>query len=571
MVGAVTTSAARALMLLLVAGLLAASPAPAAAQTAGPDRLRLSFPQYDGGLTPYTFELGYPLMTLVYDTLMWRDQRGVPQPWLARSVQRSRGGRRVTVALRPEARWHDGRQVTAQDVAFTLDYLRERPQPRFTPQLADVQRVVVVDRLTVAIDLRRPSLGFEDQPLSDVPILPRHLWAGLPASRRAPAGLAVGSGPYRLVSARRKEGYVLRANERYFRGAPRVDELRVPIIGDLERTFDALRARDLDMVPLSLGMRDAVRLDSTLGIAVQRGPSYVGTMLLLNLRRPPFDDAAARRAVAQALELPRIVRNVAPAEAAIDGFVHPASRWSPDRPVQRADVPAARRALSDLRLPQIRILAPEHDPVRAEAGRQVVLALRRAGAGATLVELPSAQLSRAIGETGSSPDFEAAITSITPLVSHDPDYLRAMFGSDARSAPLNLSGYRSAAFDEAAGRVASAATRTARGQAIRAELQLVARDVPSIPLFFSEGAYAYRSEIYGGWRFIRGTGIFDKRSLLPGPVATASTSAPEESAAEVGEEADSGGGLSILNIVSLVLLGGIVLLAIYALLQRRST
>ena len=35
----------------------------------GPDVLRLPFPQYDGGLTPYTFELGYPLLTLVYDTL----------------------------------------------------------------------------------------------------------------------------------------------------------------------------------------------------------------------------------------------------------------------------------------------------------------------------------------------------------------------------------------------------------------------------------------------------------------------------------------------------------------------
>ena len=572
MVCAVATTLARALTVLFVGGLLALAPAPAAAQTAGPDVLRLSLPQYDGGLTPYTFELGYPLMTLVYDTLLWRDHEGMPRPWLARSVQRSRGGRRVTVRLRPDARWHDGRRVTAQDVAFTLRYMRERPHPRFTPQLADIERVEVADQLTATIDLRRSSLGFEDQPLADVPILPSHLWRELPAGRRAPAGLAVGSGPYRLTRAGREDGYVLRANARYFRGRPRVGELRVPIIGELEKTFAGLRARDIDMVPLTLGQDDAVRLDAVLGVAVRRGPYYVGTTLLLNVRRPPFDDAAARRAVSSALELQRIVRNVAPAQAAVTGFVHPDSRWAPDSPVHRADVAAARRELRALALPQIRILAPEQDPVRAEAGRQVVLALRRAGARATLAEMPSQQLSRAIGEDGARPRFEAAITSITPLTSHDPDYLRPLFGAGAQAAPLNLSGYRSPAFDAAARRVAEATTPTDRRQAVRDELRLLARDAPSIPLFFSEGAYAFRSEIYGGWTYVKGTGIFDKRSLLPGPAAQTTPSEPAAAAPAVaGEEEEPGGGLSVVNVISLVLLGGIVLLAIYALVQRRSS
>ncbi len=553
--------------MLLVAGLLLAA-APATAQAPRADVVRIAFPQYDGGLTPYTFELGYPLMTLVYDTLMWRDEQGVPRPWLARSVRRSRGGRRITVRLRSDARWHDGRPVTAQDVAFTLRRLTSRSHPRFTPQLTDVRAIAVTDRLTTTIDLRRPSLGFEDQPLADVPILPRHLWSELPVGRRAPAGLAVGSGPYRLTSAGRREGYVLRANDQYFRGTPRVRELRVPIFGDLQKTFDALRARDIDMVPLSLAERDADRLAATLGIGVRRGPSYVGTSLLLNLRSAPFDDPRARRAVAAALELSRIARNVAPARAAVGGFVHPASRWAAAEPVHTADVPAARRALSALRLPAIRVLAPEQDPVRVEAGRQVVLALRRAGAAATLVELPSAQLGKAIGEDGSPPRFEAAITSITPLVSHDPDYLRALFGSAPAAAPLNLAGYRSAAFDTAARRVADAPTVAARRAAVAEELRLLARDAPAIPLFFSDGAFAFRSEIYDGWTFMKGSGILDKRSLLPGAAAAPPS---DEPVAEPVAGERSGDGLSLLNVVSLVLLGGIALLGVYALVQRRRT
>ena len=73
-----------------VACILASTGAPALARTSTVDRVRLPFPAYDGTLTPYTFSLGYPLVTLVYDTLLWRDAAGIPQPWLARSVTRSR-------------------------------------------------------------------------------------------------------------------------------------------------------------------------------------------------------------------------------------------------------------------------------------------------------------------------------------------------------------------------------------------------------------------------------------------------------------------------------------------------
>ena len=566
----------RAFALMLALSFLAVlAPPGAAAQAPSPDVLRLPFPQYDGSLTPYTFELGYPLLTLVYDTLMWRDRQGVARPWLARSVRRSRGGRRLTIALRPDARWHDGRRVTAQDVAFTFGLMRRRPQPRFTPQLVDVERVTATGPLMATIDLRRPSAGFEDQPLADVPIVPRHLWRDLAAGRRAPAGLAVGSGPYRLVSARRAGGYVLRANPAYFRGAPRVPELRVPIIDDAEEMYTALRERRVDMVPLSLPQEAATRLEESIGITVRRGPSYAGTALVLNARRAPFGNPAARRAVAAALDLRRIARNVAPSTPASRGFAHPASRWAVDATVHRADVAAARRAVADLGLAPVRVLASDSDPVRAEAGRQVVLALQRAGASATLVEVSPAALSRSLGETGGQPDFDAAITTIPPLVSHDPDYLRNMFGSDPRTSPLNLSGYRSGEFDAAARRVASATDRPQRLRAILDEARLLARAAPAIPLFFSEGAFAFRGRVYDGWTFVRGAGILDKRAFLPGeaPAREAPREDEGDDDGDVGatDDGDSGSALDVVSIISLLALGVVVVLAFLALRQRRRT
>ena len=549
------------------AGQTATTPASAPGTT---DVVRLPFPAFDGSLTPYSFAIGYPLVTLVYDTLLWRDPAGVPRPWLARSVTSSNGGRRLTVRLRNGVRWHDGRPLTAADVAFTFRFVATHYQPRFTPQVADVRRVRATGPLTVRIDLRRRSLGFDDQPLADMPILPRHLWRGLPAGRTAPSGRAIGSGPYRLVSAQRRRGYVLRANPRYFLGAPRVGEIRVPILGDADETYDALRARRVDMVPLSLPRDAAEQLGQTIGIAVRRGVSYNGTMLVLNLRRAPFQRLAARRVVAAAVDPGRVARQVAPAVAADEGFIHPSSRWAAGTTVGRFDAAAAREGRAALGDAPIRVLAPVNDPVRLEAGREVVRALRQSGARATVVTRTRPQLDRALGADGSRPDFDAAIETIPALVSQDPNDLRRMFSSDPRNAPLNASGYRSEAFEAAARRVASAADVPTRRRETLAELRLLARDVPAIPLFFSQGVYAYRAAIFDGWDFVKGTGILDKRSFLA--LADSPSADRQPSAAEAPTDSASGdgtsSGFSLVNLLSLTALMIVVLLAVAAVVLR---
>jgi len=551
--------------------LLATVAPTAAAQSPGADRVRVPFPAYDGTLTPYTFALGYPLVTLVYDTLLWRDAGGVPRPWLARSVTRSDSGRRLTVRLRDGVRWHDGRALTAADVAFTFRYVASRYQPRFTPQLENVERVRATGRLTVVIELRRRSLGFDDQPLADLPILPRHRWQGLAPGRSAPAGRAVGSGPYRLTGAGRSQGYVFSANRGYFRGTPLVREIRVPIIGDADATYDALRERRVDMLPLNLAEPTAGELGRTLGINLARGDSYVGTMLVLNVRRAPFDQVAARQAVDAALDLGRITRRVTPAIAADEGFIHPSSRWATHDRLE-GPPPGTSRAGRVLGTRLIRVLAPANDPVRLEAGEQVVLALRQAGARATLVMRSRAQLERATGASGERPDFDAAIASIPALTSHDPNGLTRLFGSDPRNAPLNASGYRSDAFDELARSVASAQDEESRGTATGKMIDRLAQDVPAIPLFFSRGNFAYRTAVYDGWTYIQGTGILDKRSFLAGATDRSSTvdEATEEDLAPSASDPDSDSGLfSVVNVISFLIVVTVVALALLALRQRR--
>lgn len=506
--------AVRGAILAVIATAVACSPATGDAATV---RLRIPFPQADGTLTPYTFQLGYPLMTLVYDTLMWRDHNGVPRPWLARSARRT--GDEVIVRLRQGARWQDGVPVSAGDVVFTYRYLATHPHPRFTPELAELKDVEEASPDTVVFTLSAPSLGFEDQPLADVPILPRHLWEGLPADRLAPPGLPMGSGPYRLVSYDAARGYRFLANPHYFRGPPAVGEIDVPIIHDAQATFNALQAGKVDMVPVGLTPDAAGQLTGELGVSVSSGDDYTGTVLMLNTRAPPFNVPAARRAVAAALDPDAIAAALGTvpggplAVPADHGLIDPASPWAPRHALRVFNRSAARVALAEQGEPPITVLAPDNDPVRLDAARQVVAALQSAGARATLDPLRPEALQRAVGEDGYTPSFQAAIWATPALVSYDPSFLAALFGAPLRT-PLNYGGYTSDEFDRLAAAVEAAPTRAARHVAVDRELALLSRDAPVVPLYFTRATYAFRPTAWNGWRYVKGSGLLDKQSFL---------------------------------------------------------
>jgi peptide/nickel transport system substrate-binding protein len=222
------------------------------------ESLTIAFHRDDGSLTPYTFEYGYPLMTLAYDTLMWRDKEGEPQPWLASSLESNQNFTQFTVKL-ADAKWHDGRPVTSSDVAFSFRLFRERFHPRFTPQIEPVERVDAPDEKTAVFRLRSPRPGFADLPLADVPIVPKHVWENLQGTDLPPSPL-IGSGPYRLTSYTRGEGYHFEAFEEYFRGTPKVRVLDVTVIDTTEERLQAIERRRIDMTPAVFPSTAATRV-----------------------------------------------------------------------------------------------------------------------------------------------------------------------------------------------------------------------------------------------------------------------------------------------------------------------
>ena len=496
----------------------------AASAPAQSSRLRVAIPAYDGTLTPYTFESGYAFMSLVYDTLTWRDAEGIARPWLASSIERDETGHRVFVRLRPRIRWHDGTPLTADDVAFTYRYMAARPHPRFTPQLQDILRVEATSDDDVTFTLRRRSLGFVDQPLADVPILPRHIWDDVPANRLAPSGPPVGSGPYRLTRRERGRGYRFEANRDYFRGVPSIARIDVPVIGRQTSVVADLRRRVVDAVPLTV--QPGTRTQRLTGVTFSPEISYSGTMLLFNVAKQPFRRLAARRAVARSLNLRTIAGNqgkvAGGAVPADHGMLHPQSRWAAPGTLHRFDPRAARLAFAEEGIGGFRIAVANNDPVRAETARRIVRTLDAQGAQVRLLELSPRQLDRALGRRNARATFDAAVVGIPALASYDPAFLRAMFGVP-RFSPLNDGDYLSPRFLDLADEVASAVSESARRRAVGEQLRFLARDLPAVPLLFGGGTIAYRPAVYDRWVGVRGTGILDKRSFLRGAAASRPT------------------------------------------------
>jgi len=172
-------------------------PLPLGSQTSP---LRIAVHTDEGPLNPFTFRtaLGYNLLTLVFDTLLWPDADNVPRPSLAQPVDSDRSGTPRPVRLRRYVRGHDGRPPSAGRVKFPFEYAARHRHPNWTVQVEPVQRIELTGPYTLRILLREPVASFRNAPLASLPILPRHVWEEVLEPTRF-TGPMVGSGPYRLL------------------------------------------------------------------------------------------------------------------------------------------------------------------------------------------------------------------------------------------------------------------------------------------------------------------------------------------------------------------------------------
>jgi peptide/nickel transport system substrate-binding protein len=237
------------------------------------------------------------------------------RPDLARTWEWSDDHKTVTLHLRDDAMWSDGRPVTAADVRFSW-------QAQIHPDVAwdtayykeAITDVEVVDPHTVRFHFSRvyPSQMLE---LTEGYILPEHVFGRIPFSEWRTHGQwfrdhAVYAGPFVLESWTPQQEIVLARNARHYDPErPRLDRAIFRVIPDPSSRVTQLLAGGVDFTD-SLSPEDAARVasDPRLRVIDFWGPSFI--YIGWNLRREPFDDAGVRLALTLGIDRQTVVDNV---------------------------------------------------------------------------------------------------------------------------------------------------------------------------------------------------------------------------------------------------------------------
>ena len=466
---------------------------------------------------------GYNQMSLLYDSLLWKDGTGALLPWLASSHRVSEDHLTHTFELRDDVTWSDGKPFTSDDVVFTFEYYEAQESlspPVLVQPPQGIAKVSAPGPTTVEIVLEQPLVTFAEQVAGALPIIPRHIWESVddPGAELDPKVL-VGTGPYRLESYGDDGGPMLfEARDDYFLGTPFVKRIEMTPADD---PFAALLSGAGDAAA-GFGLRDDVlapfQRSDEFGIAAENGTW--AHALYFNLgRETALSDKRFRKAFAMAVDRKDLVDRLAAGKGVpgSPGFLSPSSPYFTPVPQYDHDVAGANALLDQAgyqRGPDGVRRHPDGSPLRFELrfdGAQVALseilvaALREIG-----VELAPRPVQ--IGpELFGNKLFGGYDLVVLPFPgpapggpNADPDVLRVLFSSEVPPSLTGATNYVNRAFDELAEKQRLTFDDAERRRMVGEMQAMIAEDVPVLPLYYPERFLVFRRRVLDQWYFTPG-------------------------------------------------------------------
>jgi len=278
------------------------------------------FPQHLNPLLCDYNQVDSDLCALLFSGLTELNQYGEIQPDLAREWEVALDSKSYTFRLRPNAYWHDGHPVTAEDVMFTVDLLKSDGFLGPTTLGASLWKMVTVeriDRLTVRFTLEEPYAPFLDY--TTFGLLPAHLLQGTRASdlRSLDFNLnPIGTGPFQMEELEAEEGVVssivLKPFDRYYGQGAYLDRIQFRFYPSHQQVLDAYQSQEVEgigYIPPAL-LPEASEAPS-LDVYSARTAEFSAVML--NLAREDlafFQDPDVRRGLMYALDRQEVINKV---------------------------------------------------------------------------------------------------------------------------------------------------------------------------------------------------------------------------------------------------------------------
>ena len=235
------------------------------------------------------------------------DENFDPQPYLAESWQWSDDRLALTLNLVKNAKFHDGRPVTSEDVKFSLE-INKKHHP-FKTKFEAVEAIETPDEHTVVLKLSRPhpSLLLALSPVL-APVLPKHVYDdGRDLLTHPKNVLPVGSGPFRVTEFKAGQHIVMERFEDFFiPGRPYLDRVVFKIVTSPGNQIIGLKNKEFDLsTATTISIRDWKKLGEEDHLtATREGFEAIGPLnwLAINTRHEILGNKKVRQAIAYAID-----------------------------------------------------------------------------------------------------------------------------------------------------------------------------------------------------------------------------------------------------------------------------
>lgn len=253
--------------------------------------------------------------------------RGQNEPFtlyglLAESIETDDDRSYVIFRINPKARFSDGQPVTAADVLFSWQLLKEHGRPHFRQYFGKVDKAELLDPLTIRFDIKDAHDRELPLILGLMPILPKHA-VNPDTFEDTTMAPPLGSGPYRVTNVRPGASVTLTRNPDYWgrdlpvnRGLWNFDEVRLDYYREANGMFEAFTRGlyDFRVETEPLRWQEGYNFPAATSGEVVRDTIVTGLpnpseFFVFNTRRPVFSDIRVRRALTLLFDFEWINRN----------------------------------------------------------------------------------------------------------------------------------------------------------------------------------------------------------------------------------------------------------------------
>lgn len=273
--------------------------------------------------------------TLMFNSLVKKDEKFDYVPELASNIQRSDDGLVFTFTMRDGVTFHDGRPFTSADAKYTLDTVLASTFAKAASffegagatKTAYVKSVEAPDPHTLIIRLNKQWTGLLPN-LVPIAIIPS-------GSYESQKTHPLGTGPFKFKSYDQVQQVVdLEANQNYYDGAPQIQLMRARAISESNTMQAELQSGRVDIAPLATSLSpDAIKaLGQYPNLSVHQFEGSNLNLLTFNTAEAPLDNVKVRQAIAYAIDRESMIRDLIQGQGAIAHSILPEASWAYAKP-----------------------------------------------------------------------------------------------------------------------------------------------------------------------------------------------------------------------------------------------